>query len=340
MIGATNLEIAIKSYVGAKIEQEGEITIPSKILNGFLINIKDEIINCELKGTELMVNSENHKIRIKGMEAKDFPIIPKIPTDYFLEINSNIFNKIIPGLLISTAHNDTRQELNGVLIKFSLNEIIFASTDSFRLSEARIKLSKEIISGDYEVFIRNIPNIIVPSLIFSELQRVINSGNFKLTINQNQLFIKNETTSLISRLINGNYPEYQQVLPEKYEIKVKVNKEEFLNSLKIASLLASNNNGEVKISKTKDGKNLKIIAEAVDSGENISKIKAEIEGPDFEVIFNCRYLLEGLNIIETETGEVLLKLNPTKSPVMIRGLNIKKEEDNKFSYIIMPIIKG
>ena len=142
IIGATNLEIAIRSYVGAKIESEGEITIPARILSGFLSSVKDDIIECELNGTEFLVNSENHKIKIKGMEASDFPIIPQVPNDYFLKINSSDFNKVIPGLLVSVAHNDTRQELNGVLIKFSLDEIVFASTDSFfRLSETTIKIN-------------------------------------------------------------------------------------------------------------------------------------------------------------------------------------------------------
>jgi len=340
IIGATNLEIAIRSYVGAKIEKEGEITVPSRILSGFLLSIKDDIIDCELNGTELSVNSENHKIKIKGMEAKDFPIIPQIPTEHFLRINSSNFNKAIPGLLVSVAHNDIRQELNGILIKFSLEEIVFASTDSFRLSEARIKLPKEAISGDYEVFINNTPSIIIPSLTFSELQRIISGGDFELIISQNQLFIKNESVNLISRLISGNYPEYNQVLPEKYEIEVKINKGEFLNALKIASLVASNNNGEVRISNSKSNKGLKISAESVDSGENVSRIEAEISGPEFEVIFNCRYLLEGLNVVETETENVLLKLNPTKSPVIIKGLNLKNEEKEGFSYVIMPIIKG
>ncbi len=340
LIGATNLEIAIRSYVGAKIEKEGEITIPARILSGFLTSIRDDTVKCELSGTELKVNSENHKIKIKGMEAKDFPIIPQVPSEYFIKINSNNFNKAIPGLLVSVAHNDTRQELNGILIKFSLKEIVFASTDSFRLTETKIELPEEAIGEDYEVFINNTPSIIIPYLTLSELQRIIEDGEFELIISQNQLFIKNDSVNLISRLINGSYPEYNQVLPEKYEIEARINKSEFLNALKIASLVASVNNGEVKISNSKNNKFLKISAESVDSGENISKIEAEISGPEFEVIFNCRYLLEGLNIVESDVDNILLKLNPSKSPVMIRGLKSEKEEDEKFSYVIMPIIKG
>ena len=338
VIGATNLEIAIRCFIGAKIEKEGEITIPSRILSGFLLSVKDEIVNCELNGTEFFVNSENHKIKIRGMDAKDFPIIPEIPEEHFLKINSTNLNKIIPGLLISVAHNDTRQELNGVFIKFSMEEIVFASTDSFRLSEARIQLPKEAIQGDYEVFINNIPSIIIPSLTFSELQKVIGGGDFELIISQNQLFIKNESINIISRLINGNYPEYNQVLPEKYEIEVVVNKNEFLNALKIANLVASGNNGEVQI--IGKNKKLKILSKSVDSGENVSRIDVEIKGDDFEVVFNCRYLLEGLGVMETESENILLKLNKTKSPVVIKGLNKKNEERNDFSYVIMPIIKS
>lgn len=336
---ATNLEIAIKIKLPAKITGNEEITIPGRILSGFLSNIKDEVVFCEIKDRNLIVKTKNHKLKIKGMDAKDFPIIPKFPQKPLLVINSNNLNKAISVILTSIAHNDTRQELNGVFVKFFKESLVLASTDSFRLSEVKIKLNPELISEDYLTFIKNTPSIIIPANTFIEIQRLINGDNLEINIEQNQLFVKNGSVRLISRLINGNYPDYKQILPKNYDIQVNINKEELLNALKIASLVASDNSNEVHIKNTKENKSLEITTNSVDLGENSSKILANIKGVQFEVVFNCSYLLDGLNALNPESETVVLKLNKQKSPVLIREIKKDNKEEENFSYVIMPIIK-
>lgn len=336
---ATNLEIAMKIQLSAKIKGEEEITIPGRILSGFLNNIKDDVVFCEIKNGSLLVKSKKHKLKIKGMDAKDFPIIPKFPQKPLLRINSNNLSKAISVILTSIAHNDTRQELNGVFVNFSNKNLTLASTDSFRLSEVKIRLEPELISEDYLAFIKNTPSIIIPANTFIEIQRMINGEDLEINIEQNQLFIKSGSVRLISRLINGNYPDYKQILPKEYEIQVNINKEEFLNALKIASLVVGNNGNEVNISNTKDNKTLEIATRSVDSGDNLSKIPANIKGSQFEVVFNCSYLLDGLNVLSPESGTVTLKLNKQKSPVLVREIKKENKEDERFSYVIMPIIK-
>jgi len=158
-----------------------------------------------------------------------------------------------------------------------------------------------------------------------------------LIIKENQLFIGDNSTKIISKLINGNYIDYQQILPKKHSIEIKINKMELLNALKIASLVSRDNNNEIRISSVNNKKELEIVSFSSETGENISKISANVLGDDFKVLFNCNYLIDGLNVIKEE--DVVLKINQEKSPALIRGINKKEKENLKFSYIIMPIIK-
>jgi DNA polymerase-3 subunit beta len=160
-------------------------------------------------------------------------------------------------------------------------------------------------------------------------------------IDQNQLFIKNTSVRIISRLINGNYPEYQQVLPEKYAIEIILNKQELLDALKISSLILGGVGNEVQI-RFEDKKNKILISSQSEmAGNNLSEILVKkIKGEDFEVIFNCRYLMDGLSILGNDDGNIMLKLNKTKSPVLIREVNKLGKENERLSYVVMPIIKG
>lgn len=339
-IAATNLEIAIKTFVGGKVEDGGQITIPARIIAGFLANIKDEVVNGVLDKSELLIYTENHKMKIKGMDAKDFPVIPVMPKNTFFSVRSEDVMKLMPVILTSVAHNDTRQELNGVFLKFEKDKLIFASTDSFRLSEVVVVLDKKELSEDYISYIEKNPSIIIPSLTLSEVLRNANEGSCDFIVDQSQLFIGSSQFRIISRLINGNYPEYQQVLPKKYDINVHVDREQLLNAIRIASLVANVQNSEVRISNSKDKKNLIISSESLDTGDNVSKIKAEITGPDFDVVFNYRYISEGLGAFPGENQRVLIKLNQQKSPVLLRGVDGKGVEDENLSYVVMPIIKS
>jgi len=338
LIASTNLEIAIKTYAKAKINKEGGITIPIRVLSGFLNNIKDEIIEGVVIKDEFQVKTEKHQIKIKGMSLDDYPIIPKNPKEIYLEIEANSLIENISNVLISTAHNDTRQELNGVNVIFGKNNITLAATDGYRLSEVIIDLDKNNLNEEYLVFIENIPSIIIPALTFNEIQKNLTEGKINLIIKENQLFIGNNSTKIISKLINGSYIDYKQILPKNYNIEIKINKLELLNALKIAALVSRDNNGEIEISNLDNKKELIITSFSGEAGENISKINASILGEKFKVLFNCNYLIDGLNVIKEE--KIILKLNQEKAPALIKGIDKKEKENNNFSYIIMPIIKN
>jgi len=337
IIASTNLEISIKTFVKAKINQEGGITVPVKIVSGFLNNIKDEIIGIKTQKDEFIIKTEKHQIKIKGMKSDDYPIIPENPKDIYIQIASNKLNENLNNVLISVAHNDTRQELNGINFIFKKDKIILASTDGYRLSEVIIDLDKNKLSEEYLIFIENTPSVIIPALTLSEIQRNLTDGEINLIIKQGQLFIGDNFTKIISKLINGNYIDYQQILPKKYSIEIKINKNDLLNALKISAMVSKDNNSEIKI-KNKTEKELLISSFSSDSGDNLSKVSAEISGGTFETLFNCDYLIDGLSVIRSD--KVIIKLNQEKSPALIKGLLKNEKEDDKFSYVIMPIIKS
>jgi DNA polymerase-3 subunit beta len=337
VLAATNLEISIKTFVKAKIEKEGEITIPVKMLNGFLNNIKDEVIEVEVKKDELKIKTSKHQIKIKGMSSDEYPIIPENPKNNYIKIDSQILNENLNNVLISVAHNDTRQELNGVNLIFKKDQLILVATDGYRLSEVKIALNNKEIDQEYLVFMENTPSIIIPALTLSEIQKNLTEGEVEIMIKQGQLFIGDNSTKIISKLINGKYIDYQQILPKKYAIEVKVNKSELLNALKIATMVSRDNNNEIQINNSKNNKNLELVSYSMESGENFSQVSAFLSGGVFKTMFNGNYLIDCLNVIKNE--EVVIKLNQEKSPALIKGLDKKEKEDEKFNYIIMPIIK-
>ncbi len=338
LLMATNLELAIKVSISAKIEEDGSVTLPPRILSGFLNNIKDDVINCEVKDEKFYINSENHNIQIKTLSAKDFPIIPEMPEDRYFKIKSNNLIKAINAVNISVAHKDTRQELNGVFILFNKDLLTLASTDSFRLSEIKVPIIKDSITDKYIDYIENNTGIIIPINIVVEIQQLPLDDELDVYITENQIFINTNNIQLTSQLINGHYPDYKQIIPVDCENKIILNKNKLLEAVKVASLVTNNQNGEVKISKRKDDDFITIIAQSVDLGENVSTVKIESSNIKFETYFNHRYIIEGLNCALFLGENISMEFKQEKSPVVFKAINKGIVVDD-FTYMIMPIIK-
>jgi DNA polymerase-3 subunit beta len=335
---ATNLEIAIKIYISAKIEDEGSITIPPRILSGFLNNIKDDVVKSEVIDDKFFIKSENHNIQIKTLNAKDFPIIPEMPESYYFKIKTENIIKAVNSVNISVAHKDTRQELNGVYAEFQKEELILASTDSFRLTEIKVPLIKKSISDEYNNFIEKENNVILPIGIITEIQQLSPDGEVDIFVNENQIFINTENIQITSQLINGHYPDYKQIIPIDCDIKIKLNKNELLDAIKIAALVTNSQNGEIKISKNKEDEFITITAQSVDLGENVSTVKIEKNNNEFEIYFNHRYLIEGLNSVLFNNDIIQIEFKQEKSPALFRNIYNGKTVKS-FVYMIMPIIK-
>lgn len=338
VFSATNLEIGIITKIGAKIEKEGKIAVPVNLLSNFISNLpREENIEIELKNQILHINCGRYRAKINCLDPEDFPIIPIKKEESQFKIKNINFKKIIENSLNCVSLNDTRVEFTGVNMVFDDN-IYFASTDSFRLAENVINIKKDDKYNSLKG-----QSIIVPAETFRELNKIL--GNIDedidifVTIEDNQIFFDINDIKMVSRLINGKYPDYKQIIPTEFKTNTLINRKELLQSIKIASIFTKNNEGEVDISIIKeDGDDKMIIkSELQEAGENEVVLNVQNNGDNQHFVVNPRFLIDGLNSINTENVKIMI--NDSVTPIGLRNI----DEDNKiidnYIYIIMPIKK-
>jgi len=328
-ISSTNLEIGINTWTSGKIEKTGSITCPAKILSSFVNNLPNKKIELETKDNTLFIKCDNYKAAIKGLSADDFPLIPKIkekPIFVFKksEVLKNDLNKIVG----SAALSESRPEFSGILFKIAKESIKFVATDSFRLAEKTITRAN---SGG------QLNSLIIPQRTIQELIRILGekpSQEIKFILGDNQILFELDEVQLISRLIDGQYPDYQQIIPKNFETKVILSKDEFINNIRIASIFSSKIN-DVKLVVRPE--KIEILSQDPDLGENRSQMAAKVQGKSMEIIFNFRYLMEGLANIGTK--QVFLGLNsdeqgtsPKSNPAIVKPVG-----EEGYLYVVMPI---
>lgn len=333
-LASTDLELGIKYWLLAKIEKEGKITIPSKILTSFINLLPNKKITLELKNQTLYVDCDNYKTQIKGLDAQDYPIIPTINNDDFIEINTSLFCEGIAQVVDFATINQARPELSGIYFNFQKNSIRLAATDSFRLAEKTISSKDKI---DKEL------SFILPQKTAREIVNIFaeKSEKIKLYFSPNQVLFEypmpqasHPEVQIISRLVDGEYPDYQGIIPKNYEAQIVLSKNEFLNQIKTASIFSGKSNEiKVKIAPKKDG--LEILSQSPDLGENKSFLSGKVvfgqgKEKEMEVIFNYRFLLDGL--LNIKTSNVVLELNGEEGPAVLRPA-----DDQSYLYIVMPI---
>jgi len=337
-VSATNLEIGLISKIRAKIEKEGKIAVPGRIVGGILTQLGDDSkITLEEKNNSLKMAYSGNSAVIKGMDAKDFPIIPKPQSEFLFEMNALELQKKAGNILVAAAVSDTRQELTGVHFEFLENKIILAATDSFRLAEATIKLEKSEITEDYKKYIAKNSAVIVPARTLQEVVRSIGEEDTKIKVylTENQIFFEVGETLFVSRLIDGKYPEYKQVVPKQFASTITLKKEELLKAARLAGVFSDSKSREVRIRIESGGKTMSVFAESVEAGEGSWNVNCEASVKEnLEIAFNNRFLLDGLNSLATE--EIYIGANDAFGPVILREI-VKGSPKTDYFHIIMPI---
>lgn len=333
-LSSTDLELGIKYWTLIKTEKEGEITVPSKILLNFVNLLPDKKITVESKNQELSIECDEYNTKIKSLSAQEFPIIPKVEENYNIELNSASLCEGLEQVVNFSSVNQIRPELSGVYFNFQNNLLQLAATDSFRLAEKTINLENNI----HETLSFILPQKSVRELIniFSDF-----SGNIKLYYSPNQVlfeYMMSETAHpqvhIISRLIEGEYPDYQGIIPKKHAIQLILEKDQFVNQIKTASIFSGKSN-EIKIKLDIEKEGADILSQNPDLGEHKSFLSAKIsqeagQQKETEVSFNYRFLIEGLANIKTKN--ILMELNGDEGPAAL-----KPEGDASYVYIVMPI---
>jgi DNA polymerase-3 subunit beta len=317
-LSATNLEVGINYWVGAKVDGDGEIAVPARVFSDFVSNITDEKITVTASKNILTINSEHYKTQILGMEAKDFPIIPKVKKETSFKIDSQVLKISLVSVLDSASFSETRPELGGIYVNVLNDRAEFAATDSFRLSEKITPLKDGINKA-----------VIIPRNTAIEIVRILENLDKEVTlaVSENQIFMYDGDFELVSRLIDGHYPEYKRVIPDKFLALARINKSEFERNVRMASIFSSSIS-DVKLKAAKDS--MEISARNSDRGEIVSCVACELKNKPFEISVNYHYLLDGLQITPTEN--VILEFAGEGSPLVLKGENQKDQ-----TYVIMPL---
>lgn len=327
---STNLEIGITHQVRGKIETEGSFTVDSKLI-GEYVNLlsSGEKVKIEVKDNDLKIECGSYKTKIKGESAKDFPLIPTIPRTGNYSCKSGELKKALNSVVFAVSSSENRVELTGVLFSFNKNKLSLASTDSYRLAERELDVKVNDLEGEQK--------IIVPAKTVQELLRVLSNlegtelgeeQEVKFYLAENQILFTVDSVELISRLINGHYPDYKQIIPAKSQTDVLVERTELIRAVKAAALFSKTGINDITLLFFKE----KIVVSAFSgtSGESQIELEADVKGGDNEVTINYRYLLDGLNNIEGDMVRLGVLNNAT--PCVL-----KPEKDDKYLYIVMPI---
>lgn len=323
-LSATNLEVGINYMVGAKVESGGAITVPARLFTEFINSLPGEKVTLELEGDTLKCKSDNYQSNIKGISADEFPLIPEIKTGKAFAIKASKIREAINLVGFAAATDDSRPVLAGVYMKMDGSKLTLATTDSYRLAEKTVDLGSEKAKNG---------EIIVPAKTLMELSRILGELGEDTKVNvylsDSQILFEANGLDFISRLIEGQFPNYTQIIPEGSDIKAKISKDELLSAVKIASLFARENANSIKVAVKSKGK-VEVDSGGSQVGDNSSKIAAEVKGKNGEASFNGKYIIDALNAIrESEVSlEISGKLNP--------GV-IKTVKDKNYTYIIMPL---
>ena len=340
-LSATNLEVGVVVQIGAKIEKEGKVTMPARLLSSFVNNLPSGD-NIEIESNEqgLKIKSGSSRAIIKGLPAADFPLIPQKRADFQLQISGRKLKNMISKVSLAVAFNEARQELTGINILLGEKELFFAATDSFRLAEGRLGISSQEINKEaYQALISKKESIIIPATTMLELARIIpddQEKEVKIAIEESQIFFEYDGTSLVSRLINGKYPDYKHIMPKEFQTRCVAAKNEIQGIIKMASIFTSGKTSEIGLELSSEKKKITVSGKSVEVGENTSELKADITGPEQKITFNARYVLDGINSLDTP--QIAILVNNGSAPAAIQEIDEKTGEVLKdYIYIVMPI---
>lgn len=321
VLRATNLECGVEIVMPTKVATEGTVAAPASILSGFLNNARGKVVTVELKGEVLKVESERSSASIKTVPHEDFPILPRVSTDQSFSIKASDLVRAIRSVAYCASLSAVKPELQSVLLYGEAGKLIAVATDSFRLAEKQVPIK----SGG------SVPQLLVPARNAAELMRVLEgvSGDIEVYYNENQLSTQAGDVYYTSRLLDGAFPNYRQILPKEFSTESLVLREDMSSALKSLSIFADKF-AQVSVQIDPAKKSLFLSSRNPDVGEQISTVKATVDGDSVSISFNGRYLADSLQSIVGDS--VKLHSNGAGKPMLI-----KDASDDSFLYLAMPM---
>ncbi len=326
----TNLDLAITVLVRAKVEAPGQFTVPARTLLDFINLLAEEKVDIELQENELLISAGKSFTKIKGTPADEFPVVPTLEDGQGFVIKAEELKRGLSQVLPAVAKNDIRPELAGVFFSCNIaseREVVLAATDSYRLAEKKIHLLqgtdqlKTVIPGRTAVEMVH---------VLSALSTVGEEENARLLITPNQIALHFNNIQMTSRLIEGAYPDYTQIIPTEFKTTAVVASNDLSKAIKAAGLFTTTGVNAVTLALSQAEGSVKITSSSTQTGEYSAEVPASVSGEDNTVLLSHRYLLDGLNNI---TGDkIQLKVINGDSPCVLFP-----EEDKSFLYIVMPV---
>ena len=326
---ATNLEMAITCWIGAKVEEEGAITIPARLLNEFVNTLPNERIDLNLSYHTLELRCARFEARVSGMDPTDFPPIPKITDGITAQVDPEALRVAISHVAFATASEDTRPILTGVHVEMENDLLTLAAADGFRLAVYNMPLAKHIKEkGEFNV----------PGRVFTELQRLLGDQDepVKLAVNpaKGQAVFHLKNIEVVSQLLQGSFPNYSQLIPQTHTTEAVVTTADFLRATKPASIFARDGSGIVRLNMDpgegeSQGK-MVISGRSEQIGDNLGEIDAQVQGESSKIAFNGKYLIDVLAALRE--SQVVLETSTPSSAGVIRPIG----SDN-YVHVIMPM---
>ena len=328
---ATNLEMAITHWIGAEVEEEGEITVPARLLTEFISSLPGEKVDISLtpRTKTLGLKCARFEARISGVDAKDFPPIPKVDEGITAQVEVETFRQAISQVAFAAATEESRPVLTGVNTEFEGDLMTLAAADGFRLAVYKLPLINPVSQRT---------EVIIPARTLSELNRLIadqeEAVEIRVNPNKSQALFRLKNVELVSQLVQGTFPKYGQLIPQSYNTRAVVDVVEFLRAARTASIFARDGSGIVRLVITPGAElapgKMTVSARSEEIGDDVGEIDAIIEGEEAKVAFNGKYLIDVLGVLQ-ETQVALETTNPS-SPGVIRPVGV----DN-YVHVVMPM---
>jgi DNA polymerase III subunit beta len=318
-VAATDLNIAITQFVGSKVSEKGSITVPARLTQDFISSLPPGPIELNLEDTKLKISTDQHKSTINGTSAEDYPVMPKIKNGQKWKANSETLKKALNQTVLAASNDDARPVLTGVNFHTENGELFIVATDSYRLAEKKI--------GKIE----NPVDVLVPASALQDLLRILDttSEDVEITSDDQQILFKTGDAELVTRLIDGKFPDYKKLIPAKFATTAVIPRDELSNITKVSSLFARETGGSITLEISDENNEVSVKSHASQLGENSAKAKAKTKGSG-QITLNSRFITDALGAIDAD--EVFIGFNQKLEPFIV-----KKTTEEDYKHIIMPL---
>lgn len=332
-LSANNLEIGINCWIGAKVEGEGSITIPARLLSDFVNSLPPERIDLVLdeQTQTLNVHCANFEANLKGIDAQEFPTVPSLEAgNEIIRLEPETLKQLISQTTFAAAVEESRPVLTGIRAQFGTETLTLSGTDGFRLSMKTVPLTHPI-DESFEV--------IIPARALTELGRIIGDQEepvqVTVTSSRNQILFHLDNIDLVSQLIEGKFPDVTQIIPKQHNTRTVLDARNLLKAARVSYLFARDAANIVKVDISPGeseliGGRLVLTATSQELGDNISELHASVEGDPVEIAFNAKYMIDVLNVLDS--AQVVIETSASASPGVIRAIG-----DESFLHVIMPM---